>query len=455
MHFDARPGAATLLATLVFCVLSTVVFGLGPALRLSRTDLVEAMKQAVGAGRAPRRRGPWSGRNVLVGAQLALSLGLLTTAGLFLRGAVNASRADPGYPLEQRLLVSVDGSLAGYGESRARAVYGQLTDRLRALPGVAAASPASLVAFGVLSESRGVRPAGEAGRNRDARAVFASIGADYFRTAGLTLLRGRDFTTSEEREGLGPPTAIIDVPLARALFGDEDPVGRLVELDDGDAGRRVPRLVVGLAPGLRQSLWDKAPVGHVYVPTGQVYRAALYYHVRLANGASQAQALQAIRREVRAVDGRLPVLALQSLTEHRDSTTTYWAVRALAVIFSLFGGLALFLAVVGVYAVNAYVVAGRTRELGIRMALGSTPGGAVRLVLGDGLRLAAGGVVVGLAIAAAIGRVVGNVLFEVSPFDPLVFGVTPLVLAAAAFTASYLPARRATRIPPVVALRTE
>ena len=165
--------------------------------------------------------------------------------------------------------------------------------------------------------------------------------------------------------------------------------------------------------------------------------------------------LQTIRREVRAVDERLPILTAKTLTQHRDTSVFYWAVKAGARIFTIFGAVAVFLAVVGLYAVKAYVVARRTREIGIRMALGSTPGNIFGLVLREGLGLTAAGLAVGFLIAVGIGQVVSSMLYQVSGFDPVVFAVAPLVLAAAAMAACYLPARRATRIAPIAALRSE
>jgi putative ABC transport system permease protein len=165
--------------------------------------------------------------------------------------------------------------------------------------------------------------------------------------------------------------------------------------------------------------------------------------------------LRTIRQEIRRVDDRLPVLALKTMAEFRDTSLLYWVVRAGASLFSVFGGVAVFLAVVGLYAVKAYVVARRTREIGIRMALGSTPADVLRLVLKEGLGLTAVGLAVGFLFAIGIGRIVGSMLYEVNPFDPVVFATAPVLLALAALAACYLPARRATKVAPIVALRTE
>jgi putative ABC transport system permease protein len=302
--------------------------------------------------------------------------------------------------------------------------------------------------------------------------MYYVVGSDYFETLGVPILRGRGFTAAEEQGALGPRVAVIDEPLAKALFPGEDPLGQqiyipakdeaepvrgtgIMSADQGDD--REAMEIVGVVAGLRHDMLDKAPVGHLYLPFGRKFRAGMHVHARLspATPDGEAAALAALRREVRAVDERLPVLSLQTLTEHRDSSIIYWMVRAGAQMFTVFGAVAAFLAVVGLYAVKAYMVARRTREIGIRMALGSTPGNVLWLVLKEGLMLTVAGLAIGLLVAVGIGQVVGSMLYEVSPFDPLVFALAPLLLALAALAACYLPARRATRIAPVVALRTE
>jgi len=227
-------------------------------------------------------------------------------------------------------------------------------------------------------------------------------------------------------------------------------------VNDAGAERQVME-VVGVVAGLRHDLFDKAPVAHLYFPFGRQMRSGMNLHLRLASGGDAAEAalLRTIRQEIRAVDERLPVLGLKTMAQFRDTSLFFWIVKAGAGLFAIFGSVAVFLAVVGLYAVKAYVVARRTREIGIRMALGSTPGAVMSLVLKEGLWLTGVGLVVGLAFAAGIGALVGSMLYEVSAFDPVVFAVAPLLLAAASMAACFLPALRATKIAPTVALRTE
>jgi len=464
---DMRPDVRVLAATFAFCGLSTILFGLGPAWRLARTDVVSQVKEQAGEDRRSGRFRRFGARNLLVAAQIALSLGLLTAAGLFMRGAIKAGEADPGYRLDGQVLVSVDTGLAAYDEPRSRALYRRLMERLRSVPGVQSASLASVVAFGDLSESEVVQKGGtppdarKDGRRAGTSAAYYIIGSDYFKTLGVPLLRGRGFTLAEEQDGTVPAVAVIDEPLARALFPGQNPIGQQIQIAASDTlARSLPPQVmdvVGVVKGLRHDLFDKSPVAHIYVPYGRQYRSWMNVHLRLASGdpATEATMLQTIRREVRAVDERLPILTAKTLTQHRDTSVFYWAVKSGARIFTIFGAVAVFLAVVGLYAVKAYVVARRTREIGIRMALGSTPGNIFGLVLREGLGLTAAGLAFGFLIAVGIGQVVGSMLFQVSGFDPVVFAVAPLVLAAAAMAACYLPARRATRIAPIAALRSE
>ena len=475
LTFDARPDLRVAGATLLFCALSTVLFSLGPGWKLARTDALPELKEQ--AGEAPRgRRGRWFGaRNLLVATQIALSLGLLTAAGLFTRGALKAGEADPGYRLEGQVVASLDTSLAGYDEARARDAYRRLVERVRAMPGVRTASLASTVAFGGFTEGKTVARVGTAGKDgRPPRvnAVTYVVGSDYFQALGVPILRGRGFSAGEEQDANAPRVAVIDEPLAKALFPGESPIGQQIRIPPPDEAAPVRGTgvvtgeqgedreafeIVGVVAGLRHEMFDKAPVAHFYLPFGRNFRAGMHVHARLTSQTREAEAaaLTALRREVRAVDERLPLLGLKTLTEHRDSSILYWVVRAGAQMFTVFGAVAVFLAVVGLYAVKAYVVARRTREIGIRMALGSSPSNVLWLVLKEGLGLTVAGLAVGLLFAVGIGQVVSSMLYEVQPFDPVVFGAAPLLLALAALAACYLPARRATRIAPVVALRTE
>jgi putative ABC transport system permease protein len=456
------PDVRVVAAALGFSLLSAAVFALGPAWALARLDLLPHLKGAsgrtAGAG-GGRGLGP---RNLVVAGQVALSLALLAAAGLFVRGAVAAGHADPGYRLEGQLLVRADAT--GSGAVRGRRAFADVLDRLRATPGVQSASIASLVAFGNESASQRVRKtgtssgAGSQGSGGGIVALNFTIGSAYFRTLGVPMLRGREFTTAEEREPGSPAVAIIDEPLAAALFPGQEAVGQHVELVSAGSGRAVETMeIVGVAPGLRHRLTNPAPVAHVYVPLGSHYQPRLNIHVRVSTLTPEGEAgmLPRLRDALRAADDRMAVLSVSTLQEARDASPVNWLVRTAGQAFGALGLIGLAMAVIGLYGVKAYLVARRTREIGIRMALGATPADVIGMILKEGSRLVGAGVVAGVLLALGAGRVIGSLLVGVRPTDPLVLFLATLVLTLAVLAASYVPARRATRIAPAVALRIE
>jgi hypothetical protein len=216
-----------------------------------------------------------------------------------------------------------------------------------------------------------------------------------------------------------------------------------------------PMEVVGVAAPIRDDLFDREAQPSIYVASGRNYRSTTYIHVRAATRAGQPAILDAIRRELGAVDPRLPIVQVTTMQSLHDRSLSLWAVRAGGRMFLLFGLLALLLAVVGLYGVKSYVVAQRTREIGIRMALGARPGEVLGLVLREGAALSAVGVALGLPLAALLGRALSSMLLDVKPLDPVVFTLAPAVLALAALVATLIPARRATRVNPLSALRSE
>ena len=251
--------------------------------------------------------------------------------------------------------------------------------------------------------------------------------------------------------------AIIDEAAARQLFGAADPLGQSVQFANDKSAAGNAYAIVGVVSGVRHDLIDRAPVPHVYLPIGQHYRGRVYLHARLAgtgDGVESAM-LATLRQTIRDRDDRIPVLDLRTLRQQRDKNIMLWGVNTGAKLFSVFGGVALVLAVIGVYGVKSYVVARRTREIGIRMALGATSSDVLWLGLREGLTLTLAGLGVGLLLSWGVARLIGGLLYEVSALDPLVFIVAPAILALAAMAASYVPARRATRVLPLTALRTE
>lgn len=455
--YDGTPDLRVVAATLGFAVISTTMFGLWPAWRLARTDVVQELKQHVGESVTGRRR--WlTMRDTLVIGQVALSLALVTAAGLLVRSAIDAARAEPGYEMRNGLVASLDPGLAGYGETQGRQMYRRLLEDVRSLPGVRAASLASLVSYGEVTEGETVRRPGTTGDEGRASGIWNIVGTDYFAALDLPVLRGREFTLAEETSAEGTPVALIDEPMARRLFPGEDPLGQqiiFVEADDTPKGP--PRQVVGIVPGLRHDLYDREPVAHVYTPFGQQYRSWMTLHIKHAGGGPEAEAalLRSVRSTIRSVDDRVPVLWLKTLEGYREASVVLWLARTGARLFSSFGLLALFLAAVGIYGVKAYLVGLRTREVGIRMALGASRRAVLWLMLRDSLVLTGVGVALGLGLAALVARGVAGIVYRSSPYDPVVFGLAVTLIVAAALGATFFPARRATRVEPFVALRVE
>ena len=461
IEFRPQPDLLVVAATTGFAVLATVLSGLGPALKISRRNLVDDLKALVADGSAGRTR--WfAARNVLVVGQIALSLMLLSAGGLFARGALKAAAANPGFSYDRQLLVGIDPSMVQYNETRGRESERAALERIRRMPGIAAASPASSVPFGEFHEGQTVERVG--GRSRPdlpshTSGVYRVIGTDYFRTLALPMIRGREFSTAEEESPTAPAVAIVDERLARRLFGADDPLGQTIRFVEQpgsmDVVEREPMEIVGVAAPIRDELFDREAGPAIYVPSGRNYRSNVSIHVRVAQAGGDGDLLAAVRRELRALDPRLPVVTATTMSAFHDRSLQLWAVRAGGRLFLVFGILALLLAVVGLYGVKSYIISQRTREIGIRMALGARPWDVMSMVLREGALLSAAGVALGLPLAALLGVALSSLLYDVKPLDPAVFVSAPLVLALAALAATWLPARRATHVTPLIALRTE
>ena len=453
--FPNAPDVRVLAATMGFCLFATVLFGFVPAWNLSRPNLVGDLRASDNADLSSGKRRLWSRRNLLVIAQVSLSLVLLTAAGLFIRSSGRVASADPGFRLDRSMLVEFDASLAGYDEARGRQVYAAVRDRLKSLPGVESVSLAATVPFGTVSLGRSLQTR-EAGSKPES-ASFNVVGEDYFRTLGIPILRGRSFQAAEATQ-TARAVAVLDKLAASKLWPNEDALGKHFRLVGGDGGKDADDVeVIGVVGNVREHIVGGTEDAHLYLPFGQQYISDMHIHLRTAPATpdGEARMLAAIRQEIRAVDPGLPVLALKTMRGHLESSIDYWIVEMGARLFSLFGGIALLLAVIGLYGVRAYSVARRTREIGIRMALGASAGEAQGMVLREGLKLMMAGTAIGLVLSLLAGKLLAGLLFEVSGADPLVFSSAVLLLGAVSVVACYFPARRAARIDPMVALRYE
>ena len=451
---DASLDWRVLLGTVAFSLAATLIFGAWPALALTRRATAADLKRH--SSDEGRRPGGIRIGNALVVGQIALSLLLLASGGLFMMSAIRTAAADPGFRLDGGVIVEVDPGLAGYDEARGRQAHLALLDRLRTVPGVEAITIASGFALDGFADDRDVAPAGiPDAESRAVNATFTVIGPAYARVLGLPMLGGRDFTDAEMLPGSPERIAIIDDALAERLWPGEDALGRLIQLIDNEDSEPAPPVrVVGIIPATSTSRGNP-PSAHVYVPLGQHYESAMAVQLRVAEGGADRAMVANIARAARDVDERLPIVSVATWQDHVDASVEALLSRAAAGVFVAFGAIALLLAVLGVYGVKSYVVSRRSREFGIRIAIGAHPRALLWQVLREGGRVTAIGIALGLLLAVGAGRFLQGMLYGVNSIEPLVLVTAPLILLAASLMASYVPARRATRVNPTVALRSE
>jgi hypothetical protein len=282
-----------------------------------------------------------------------------------------------------------------------------------------------------------------------------TITSDYFRTLDVPMLRGREFTASEEAAGGGPPVVIIDQALADALFANEDPIGQLLQYGANSGTLEAkPMVIVGVAPTLRHDLLASAPEAHIYIPTGAEPPTRLFLYARSASGNGDAM-VDAVRNELRAADPHLPVVSVKSFRAQHEGSAQVWLLRAGARLFLTLGLAAAFVAVIGLYGVRSYLVSRRTREFGVRMAIGASPADVLRLVLREAIATTAAGLAIGLALGVLLGTGLSVALYEVRPYDPVTLAGAAGLLAVASLLASFIPARRAAAVLPMTALRND
>jgi predicted permease len=450
-------------ATLGFCLIATVLFGLKPALRLSGRDLCGDLKESGrGVLQAPRTRRWILPRGLSVLCQMALSVALVMTATLLARTALRATRAEPGFGLDGKVIVTVKPFAGGYSIAQARQACEALAERLKEDPeiqavGLSCKSPVDL-GWWPWSCARVVEyvPGGAdeaSGSLLTTELHQYEVNGDYFQAMGIRLLQGRPFGPLDSAPD-AEEVVIIDELLARKLRPDGRALGCLVQY--GDDGLSSPRRVVGIVPNL-QSVWGNGQVQPLVYEPIKAHHMPASIHLRARSTALGAEAalVRTIGARIRKIDPRLPVVAVASLADrHRHSPTVLFTgvVARLAVMF---GAMALFLAGMGLYAVKSHMVAARTPEIGIRMALGATRRDILTLVLCQGAISTFVGLLVGMLLAIVMTRVIRSALYGVSTVDLASIVVTVVVLTATSLLATYIPARRALRIDPKMALQYE
>jgi len=431
--------------TLGVSVATGIVFGLAPALQASRLDIVMALKSE-DAQRAGSRRSRL--RAVFVTAQVMLSVVLLVGAGLFIRSLQSANTIDPGFRVDHALTIPINLGLLRYKETEGENFYRNLLARVEAQPGVERASLVRFAQLGFSFAQFQVFAAGRASGKTDEgiSTGFNVVGPNYFKTMETPLLRGRDFTEAD-RKG-APDVVVLNQTLAATLWPGEEALGKRVSIS-GPAGPFLE--VVGVARDGKYRSLGEAPHPYIYQPLLQSYDPKMTLVVR-TTGQPQSVAT-AMREQIRTLDANLPVADVKTLRDQLD--LSLFPSRVAAWTLGGFGVLALLLAAIGIYGVVSYSVAQRTQEIGVRMAMGAREKDVLRLVLGEGLFVIAVGLALGLLLAAAATRVIAGLLYGVEATDPLTFAGVPLLLGFVALVASYIPARRATKVDPLVALRYE
>jgi macrolide transport system ATP-binding/permease protein len=431
--------------TLGVSLLTGFLFGLAPALSASRPNLVAALKnETTLLGNAARGL---SLRNLLVVGQVALSLIVLIGAGLCVRSLQKLQAIDAGFDASKVLVMSADVSLSGYNNERGLQFYVTLLERIKTLRGVEAASLAAQLPLGTAISStlkvEGYVPT----PGEDLTSDFNIIGPDYFRTMKIPLLAGREFGPPDNTTAL--QVVVINETAARRYWPNQNPLGRRLIL--GRAPDEEVREIVGVVKDSKYRRLNEAVRPAIYVPFAQDYRANMALHVR-TTGEPTAM-LAAVRHEVQSLDASLPLYNIKTLEEQRNSSL--YTTRLAATLLTVFGLLALLLAALGLYGVMAYAVNRRTREIGIRLALGAQGHNVLRQILAEGMTVVTVGVALGLAGAFALTRLMKTLLFGVTATDPLTFVLIAGLLLVVAMLACFIPARRATKVDPLVALRCE
>jgi predicted permease len=437
--------ARVLIFAFAISVLSGLLFGLAPSMQASKSDLVPTLKGEITMP-VGSRGFRFNLRKTLVVVQVGLSLFALITAGLFVRSLQRAQGVNPGFNASNVVLMGFNLGREGYTEAQGRNFHRQVAERIRAVPGVLSATVARDRPFGggfqrsVFIEGQEPPPGG-----RGVLVQTNNIAPGFFETLGIALLRGRDFAETDSQQS--PKAMIINEAMANRFWPDQDPIGKRLKL----FGDQDYRQVVGIVADSKYNSLTEPRRPFMYIPLLQEYSPQVNLHVR-TSGDSKGM-IAALRGEVNSIDPSLSVLNVETLTDRIQQSLG--GERTQATLLGTGGVLALLLAAIGLYGVMSYSVAQRTREIGIRMALGAGRGSVMGLVLKQGVTLVSAGVVLGLGAAFAITRLLASLLFGVSAADPITFVGTSAVLLIVALLASYVPARRATKVDPIIALRYE
>jgi putative ABC transport system permease protein len=432
------PDTRAFVAATVTAVGAILIFGLAPAMAATRLDVLPILKEE--GTTATGSRGPARLRRALVVVQVALSLTLLVIAGLFLQSLSRTLRVDPGFDPHGLAVVGVDTGLLPYTGERRADFAARFLERASGLSGVTSVAAADVLPLGGVRYSATLRSES----STSASVSLVQTSPAYFDTLALPIVRGRTFTTAEAAADVA--VAVISSSAAQRLWPGQDPLGQIVRMDDP---KQPPRQVIGV---VRDSTWlflDEAPAGTLYLPLPPA--SAAVFAVRF--GDDPRRTLASLRDIARELDPNVPVTQAQTMTERIDRSVDLR--RALVALLGVLGAMTLILAAIGIYGVTAHGVSVRTREVGIRMALGARGADVLRLIVRENVGLSCAGIAIGLVLSIAAARVLSSFLFGLTPRDATVFLAGAFVLCGLAAVASYLPARRAASLDPLRALRHE
>jgi len=449
IDFNVTPDTRVLAFTAVLAVFTGILFGLVPALTGTRGSLTNAIHQTCRTGGGFRR-----GRlaSILVALQVTFSLVLLVASGLFIRSFRKAAAIDIGMNSEGVLMLSLDAKTEGYSQEKTREFYRQLEERVTALPGVRSMSYVDIMPLSLASNGDDYRDADwDSGKRTGANQFL--VGPHYFETIGIPMVRGRDFNPQRDYQA---PVVVINASLSKRLFGGQNAVGRRIRKGNDPSKSRVYEVIGVVHNSKAETLGEEAEKACVFGYLPSDFDQAITFFgitVMVKTAGNPMGVLRGVREQVEALDPNMPIFNTKTMAQHVNEALLI--PRVSAALFGLFGTIGLILAVVGLYGVISYSVRMRTREIGIRMALGASASAVAGMVARKGLALVAASIATGVLIALALSRVIGSLLWGISATDGLTFACVPAILLAVAGVAILLPARRASRIEPMAALREE
>ncbi len=451
IQFDLSADARVIGFSLAASLLTGLILGIIPALRGTRPDLLAALKDETSSSTSGSSKSRL--RNAFVVAQISVSLLLLIGATLLVRSLQNAQAIDPGFRAENAFAMDFDLDLKGFNQEKGIRFYASMVERVRALPGVESAALANRAPLDISTPTTDVMINGyQPPPGKSAIPIsFYRTGPGYFETMAIPLVAGRDFNERDTKEA--PQVVVVNQQMAQRYWPDENPVGKRFRLV-AQAARSLPEKtveVIGVAKDSKYRTLSEEETPHIYLPFLQDYEAGMTLLVRTTGDTRQM--MRAVRAELQTLDKDPQAFFARTMHEHTSVVLAPGQIAA--TLFAVFGLIALVLAMIGVYAVMAYSVTERTREIGIRIALGAQPSHVFKLVVGNGMILSAIGTAIGLAGAFALTRFLTGLLVGVSAIDPITFAAIPVLFTLVALLACYLPARRAMRVDPLAALKHE